>query len=277
MTGPTTRSRRRSAGIGSAFGILAVPALMIASLSGPLALAQPLAPEGWQPVNTESPRAFSAGERLEFEVHSSRFGRMGSGLMRVEGPVDVRGHSALLLSMDVEGRVFLFGFEDHTRSWFDPVSGSSLRFHKKERHPLARRSESVELLPSEGRWEDDEGNGGELASAAPLDELSVIYFLRTLEPDAGAVLEMDRHFDEERNPIRVRWMGRETITVPAGTFDATVVELEVRDPRRYDDEVNTIRIHFTQDERRLPLRIESEAPRVGTLVMTLGRWSAGNE
>jgi len=44
--------------------------------------------------------------------------------------------------------------------------------------------------------------------------------------------------------------------------------MRVRDPRRYRGE-GVIRIHITDDRCRLPVRIQSTMPVVGTTVLTL--------
>lgn len=213
---------------------------------------------------------FEAGEHLEFRVTSSRFGEMGTSRMSVEGPRRVDGRDVLVLSMETRGRVLLVRYRDAARSWLDPERMASVRYEKEERHPLASREETVEIDLGEGRWTGEGGQGGALATEAPLDELSFLYFLRTIPLRAGVEQTFARHFDAERNPVRVRVVGRGLLTVPAGTFRAVEVEMRVRDPRRFEDGGEaTIRLHLTDDDRRLPLRIESTAPWVGTVVMTL--------
>lgn len=270
---PRTRSRPALL-VGAAALIVAAGASHLGSAA--IAAAQPSRGGAEIAARATIPVPFDVGETLEFAVRSSRFGEVGKGRMAVEGPVRLRGHDAVLLSMEVRGRVAFLRFSDVTRSWFDPTAGASLRFEKEERHPLARRDEAVDLLLAEGRWVDGAGEGGTLAAAAPLDELSFIYHLRSLDLANGEDRAIHRHFDEERNPVRVRVVGTEVLRVPAGVFRTTVVEMEVRDPRRYDERGNVIRIHFSDDARRLPVRIESGAPGVGTLVMTLERWWDGN-
>ncbi len=213
---------------------------------------------------------FEAGESLRFRVTSSRFGEIGTAWMRVDGPERLRGREVLRLSMETRGRVMLMRYEDLARSWFDPRRLSSLRYQKEERHPLGSREESVEILLQEHRWVGRDGEGGPLAVSEPLDELSMIYFVRTLELDPGWTHTLHRHFDPERNPVRIRVGAVESLSVPAGTFAAVPVEMRVRDPRRYEGEgEHVLRLHFTADARKIPVRIESTAPWVGTVTMTL--------
>jgi hypothetical protein len=126
----------------------------------------------------------------------------------------------------------------------------------------------VELYPEQRRWEAEDGRRGESPTDAPLDELSFMYFIRTLPLTPDATYRLDRHFEQERNPASVRVGGRETVKTPAGEFRTIVVELRVRDPRRYRGE-GLIRINLSDDERRLPVRIESAMPIIGNAVLTL--------
>lgn len=100
--------------------------------------------------------------------------------MTVEGPDSVRGRRAYVLRFDVVvgfGPIKAF---DRTESWLDPERLLSLRFQRREGHPLWTGQEAVELFPDERRWEGLGGVRGAIATAVPLDELSFIYFLRTL-------------------------------------------------------------------------------------------------
>jgi hypothetical protein len=188
--------------------------------------------------------------------------------MWVEGPVDVRGVQTFVLRSEVRSTVAIVGGIDRSSSWIDPVEMRTLRFEKHERSPFAKVDEAVDVFGSERRWETDDGEHGATESNAPLDELSFIYFLRTLPLEPGTSYSFDRHFDPGRNPILVRIVEHKRITVGAGEFDATLVEMRVRDPHRYRGE-GVIRVYISRDECRLPLRIESSMPRMGTTMLLL--------
>jgi hypothetical protein len=211
---------------------------------------------------------FFVGEELTYRMRVATLGTIGRGSMKVEGPVVVRGRETYLLSFDFRSRVGLVTAVDQTSSWFDPLRMASLRFRKHERHPLSRHREEVELFPGEQRWEAADGTSGTSLTDAPLDELSFMYFIRTLPLKPEMVYEFNRHFEVARNPIAVRVVRREHVSVGAGEFAAILVEMRVRDPRRYRGE-GVIRIHLSDDDCRLPLRIESSMPIVGTTVLTL--------
>lgn len=221
-----------------------------------------------QSLGTRVP--FTVGERLYYRVSASRVGSLGRGEMSVEGPQTVRGVSVFLLRFVVTVRVGPVKGVDESLSWFDPVRVGVLRFSKTEQHFVNRFAERVELFPEEHRWTDAGGASGLMTSAAPLDELSFIYFLRTLEYASDTVQRYDRHFDARRRPTTVRFLGRDTVRVAAGTFPALVVEMRVLDPRRYHGE-GVLRLHLTDDACRVPVRIESQMPLFGTTVLQLDR------
>ena len=212
---------------------------------------------------------FSLGEKLTYEVTVAKGGgKVGIATMWIEGPVDVRGTSTYLLRFDSKIRIAFLSAVSRSSSWFDPLRGSSLRFFKHEQNPLSRNDESVDFYPAEKKWKSVKGETGQSPSNTPLDELSFMYFIRTLPMTAGATYKFDRHFDAARNPTTINVIRREVIPTPMGELKVILVEMRVRDPRHYKGE-GVIRIHLTDDNCRLPARIESTMPVVGTAVLTI--------
>jgi hypothetical protein len=215
---------------------------------------------------------FQIGESLEYSVRVQRLGNVGTGKMWIEGPVQERGVTTWRLRFDMEAGKGPIRARDRTSSWLNPLTFAITRFEKEERHPLSRSKEAVQILTDSGTWRDDEGPQGALGSYRPLDELSFMYFIRTLPLDRDTTMQFDRHFDPARNPTIVRVMGSDTLTTPAGIFRTRVIEMEVRDPKRYKG-TGTIRIHLNQGECHVPIRIESRMPVLGATVLTLTGWS----
>ena len=216
---------------------------------------------------------FGVGERLTYRARAARMGVSGHGAMWIEGPVTVRGHRVYVLRFDFRAGLGPVKAVDETESWLDPAAMASLRFHKHERHPLSKYSERVELFPSEHRWTAEDGRSGETLTDAPLDELSFMYFIRTLPLEPDSTYRFNRHFEVGRNPASVRVVRRETVTTGAGEFQTILVEMRVKDPRRYRGE-GVIRINLSDDARRLPVRIESTMPIVGNAVLALESYTA---
>jgi hypothetical protein len=230
----------------------------------PLALAS----QPTQPDHADESAPFSRGERLTYQVSLANGSKVGTASMWIDGPVDVRGTSTLLLRFDSRIRYLLVPAVSSSSSWFDPARQAALRFVKEERNPLSHHDESIELYPEDRRWKSADGETGVSPSDRPLDELSFMYFIRTLPLTPGAIYHFDRHFDSSRNPSVVSIIRREVIPTPMGEIHVVRIEMRVRDPRHYEGE-GIIRIHLSDDECRLPVRIESKLPVIGTAILTL--------
>jgi hypothetical protein len=210
---------------------------------------------------------FAVGERLEY-VARAPHGLKGKATMWIEGPVQVRGVETMVLRFDFSTRVGFVKISDRTTSWFDPVQMAALRFDKQERRFMARHAEHVELVPATREWMAADGRTGRSPTSQPLDELSFIYWLRTIQLAPAETLTLERHFDPARNPTVVRSLGRGRVETPLGAFVTRDVEMRVRDARNYKGE-GVIRFSFSDDACRRPVRIESTIPEAGTVVMTL--------
>ena len=209
-----------------------------------------------------------ANERLTYQVSVSKFGRIGRGSMTAGGPVDVRGTCVYVLRFEFQTRVGPVKVVNRSESWFDAARGATLRFHKHEKSPLSTHDEKIEVYPAEWRWQGADGSGGESPTADPLDELSYIYVLRTLPLEVDSTYRLNRHFDAGRNPTTLHVVRRDTISTPAGTFPTLLVEMRVRDARRYRGE-GVLRFWLSDDSLRVPVRMESKLPIVGSAVLTL--------
>jgi hypothetical protein len=218
------------------------------------------------PSQTATTLPFSVGERLVYEGRVRGIG--GRGTMWIAGPVDVRGVATYELHFDFSARVGPLTVSQKSTSWLDPQRMAVMRFQKRERHLLTRRDEAIELFPEERRWRASDGEVGASPTNAPLDELSFIYFVRTLSLTSDSTLRFARHFDPMRSPTMIRLLGHEQVDTPAGSFNTTVVEMRVRDPE-HDKGEGTIRFSISDDRCRIPVRIESNIPDAGNVVLTL--------
>lgn len=227
-----------------------------------------------QAAPPDAPRSapFFIGEALDYSVHVSVGGTVGTGQMRVEGPVVERDVVTWRLVFELEAGRGPIRATDRTVSWLDPKRFIALRFEKTERHPLSRSEERVVIQPDSGLFRDADGARHDLGSALPLDELSFMYFLRTLPLDRETVFTIARHFDPDRNPTEVHVKGEELVTTPVGIFRTRLVEMHVRDPKRYRG-TGIIRLNIDLADCRVPVRIVSRMPILGATTLTLVGWA----
>jgi hypothetical protein len=231
-----------------------------------------LAMQATVPVPAAPRPPFPIGEALEYSVHVARGGEVGKGQMRVEGPVMEQGVRTWRLVFDMDAGKGPVRAVDRTISWLDPARFAVLRFEKTERHPLSRSEEFITMDLAAGTWSQrGEPRSHRLGSPLPLDELSFIYFLRTIPLTRDTTFRFDRHFDAERNPTMVHVRGEELVETPVGIFRTRVVEMHVRDPKRYRG-VGIIRFNLDIADCHVPVRIRSSMPILGATTLTLIGW-----
>jgi hypothetical protein len=218
-----------------------------------------------------APLPFAVGERLEYRVELSVLGDVGGGVMRIERDSASAGR-LWVMRFELDAGKGPIRASDRTASWFDPERFAIERFEKRERHPLSRSVEVVTIDRVARTFTDSGKAAAPLGADAPLDELSFLYLLRTLPLDRDTTLRVDRHFDPARNPTILRVRAGEIIETPVGLFRTRLVEMEVRDPKRYRG-TGTIKLHLSDDACRIPVRIESRMPVLGVTTLTLAGWS----
>jgi hypothetical protein len=154
-------------------------------------------------VGAQAPAAmpFGIGERLSYTVHGTGIGSGGKAVMAISGPVDACGTPTMLATFSVTAHLaLLLNGSVVSRSWIDAQCFASLRFTKHEHRPLSSNDDSIEIYPTDRRWIGMRGDSGTMTTDAPLDELSFIYFLRTLPLVPDTRYTFDRFYDQRRSP-----------------------------------------------------------------------------
>jgi len=105
----------------------------------------------------------------------------------------------------------------------------------------------------------------------PLDEGSFLYFVRTLPLEVGKTYEFQRYFKAQGNPVRIRVLRRETVTVPAGTFKAVVLQPTFQTKGIFSQN-GRAEVWISDDERRLMVQMKSKLS-FGSLNLYLQRAS----
>ncbi len=211
---------------------------------------------------------FGNGERLSFVIHTSKFGNVGKAVMALNGPVEVRGVETSVASFDANAGIAFLKGKDATQSWIDLNRMASLRYEKIEHRPFSSARDSVEIYPDLHYWQATRGDSGTTTSDNPLDELSFIYFLRTVTLLPDSIYSFDRHYDKRRLPTTVRIVKHETLTTPLGPFNTVEYEMHVVDARDYKEH-GVLFLWISDDRCHLPVRIESVMPLLGNGIMTI--------
>ena len=90
----------------------------------------------------------------------------------------------------------------------------------------------------------------------PLDDGSFLYFLRTIPLDVGETYSFERYFRPDRNPVTIKVLRRERIRVPAGEFDAIVIQPVIKS-RGIFSENGHAEVWLSDDENHIMLQMKS--------------------
>jgi hypothetical protein len=203
-----------------------------------------------------------------------RFGRLkvGSGFVEVRGVESVRGREAYHTVFQVRGGIIGYRVNDVLESWIDTRSLASLRFVKDQEEGGRSRETRYEIFPDRGSYQEH-GKEEVPSVPLPLDDGSFLFVVRTLPLRTGDVYELNRYFKPDRNPVRIRVLRRERVRVPAGTFDAIVVQPTFKSKGLFG-EGGRAEVWLSDDESRHLIQMKSSLP-VGSLNLYLRKRSEG--
>ena len=201
------------------------------------------------------PVPFTVGERLDYDV---RFGslKVGNGSMEVREITDVRGRPVWHTVFRINGGIPLYRVNDQYESWFDVTTLNSLRYHQDVDEGSYERTRRYEIFPERGMFREKD-RPEEPTVASPLDDGSFLYFVRTVPLEVGKTYEYSRYFKAAGNPVRIRVVRRETITVPGGTFKTVVLQPTFQTKGIFSKN-GRAEVWITDDDRRLMVQMKSK-------------------
>jgi len=201
---------------------------------------------------------FGPGERMEYDV---RFGsiRVGNAHMEVVGLDNVRGKAAWHTAFWVQGGNFLYRVNDVYESWIDAETLSSLRFVQELEEGGKNTERRFEIYPDRAVFVQTSKKPAkeEKSVTQPLDDGSFLYFIRTIPLEVGQTYDFDRYFRPDRNPVRIRVLRKERVKVPAGTFNAIVVQPVIKTKGIFSENGHA-EIWLSDDDRRIMIQLKSK-------------------
>lgn len=218
--------------------------------------------------------AFGLGESMVYDVRFGLLGNVGTARMQVVGIDTVRGRAAYHTRLEIKGGVPFYKVHDVLESWIDVETFSSLRYRQETSEGSRQRTRVFEIMPERGVFRENEKPERPTVQR-PLDDGAFIYFVRNQPLELGQTYSFDRYFIPDRNPVTVIVSRRERTDVPAGSFDALVVKPVIKSKGIFSEN-GRAELWFTDDERRLLLRLETKIARVGTLSLHLREFSQGS-
>ncbi len=200
---------------------------------------------------------FGVGERMEYEV---RFGRLkvGNAHMEVVALEHLRGRPVWHTAFWVQGGNFLYRVNDVYESWIDAESLSSLRFVQELEEGGKNTTRKYEIFPERAVFiQTNKKDAKEEKSVSnPLDDGSFLYFIRTIPLVVGETYDFHRYFRPDRNPVRIKVLRKERIRVPAGTFNAIVIQPVIKTKGIFSENGHA-EIWLSDDDRHVMLQLKS--------------------
>jgi hypothetical protein len=209
-------------------------------------------------------RPYGPGERMEYVA---RYGWMNPGRasMEVVGVADVRGRPALHTRFSLKGRLVV-SVNYLLESWVDLERIASVRFQQDSDDDPAERDRAYEIFPDRQTYSV---NGGEEMPSVrdPLDEGALLYHVRTMDLEVGKTYELNRYFRPDRNPVIIKVLRRETISVPAGKFNTIVIQPIIKS-RGLFSEGGQAHIYLSDDPERIMVQMRVRL-RIGSISLQL--------
>lgn len=228
-------------------------------------------------TNTDAPSVpFGPGEKSTFEV---RFGalKVGTGSLEIVGLESIRGRDTWHTRFTVQGGTFFYKVNDVYQSWIDRENLNSLMFHRQIEQGTRRRTQNFEIIPERGIYIErtKQKTETERTVSEPLDEGAFLYFVRTIPLRVGETYDFNRYFMPDRNPVRLRVLRKERITVPAGTFNAIVVRPIIKTSGIFSEK-GRAEVWLADDASRKLLQVKSRLS-FGSLNLHLTSYTPAKE
>jgi hypothetical protein len=203
---------------------------------------------------------FAVGETLQYEATLGYF-PIGTASATVARTTRERGSDAYVFTAVGEGGPPGFRARYEMTSWTRSNGLASLRFHRRLTQGSKVDEERYLIVPDSGRYRQEGVPQDWVTPRDALDELAYLYYLRTVPLKVGQSFTMSRYFKTGYNPVAVRVIGRESLTLFDGrTVPCLTVELTTRGA--------TMAVSLTDDERRLPVQLTLPLP-YGSVLLTL--------
>lgn len=243
-------------------------------------------------------RLYRQGERLVYDVTWLGI-RAGEATLEAQGVVNLNGHQAYRLVTTAQSTPVIskiYRVDDRTESYLEPEPMRALRFEKNLREGRYRHSSQTLFDHEKGiatfryldfskvpkditRLEEAERYGRYVNQEFPLtpgalDELSVLYYVRTLPLLANTTVTA-RVFASRKNwELEVKVLGRETLQTVLGPRETLKVEPLLKFEGIFQRKGRMI-VWITDDAERIPVQMKSEIV-IGSFVSTLTRREVGS-
>lgn len=220
---------------------------------------------------------FGPGEEMVYRVSWGWAGTVGQGVLDVVGIDTIRGRPTYHLRFRVAGNMLFLKVNDNNQSWLDVEKLAALRFDQNVHEVNYKAHRIYDFYPEEMRWEREghPDDTGELLSPEPLDDVSFLYYVRTLPLEVGQTYTFDRYWRDRGNPVVVKVLRKDSAQVD-GVYIPTIVVQPIIKTKGAFSEDGEAEVHFSDDDQRLIVYLKASMA-IGSLKMYLERYTPGTK
>jgi hypothetical protein len=218
-------------------------------------------PLQFQDIRKVSNKAFAAGERLKFNINYGIV-TAGEAIMKISDTI-MHDRRCFKIDFSLHSKPFFdifYRVADHYFTVMDSEGIFPWHFEQHIREGGYSRDFTAEFDQLRHVAITSEGNH----KIPPYvhDIMSAFYFARTVDYSnfkPGQRIHLQNFYKDSTYQLDVRYRGKQTIEVEAGTFNCIIVEPLVKEGGLFKGEGN-IFVWLTDDDRKLPIRVNSKIP-----------------
>ena len=217
---------------------------------------------------------FGPGESLKFSIEYGLI-KAGTAWLEVDAMQVYKGRPCYHLVSRAESNEVMskvYKVRDRIDSLVDAEGLYSWRYKKRMREGSYERDYDILYDPAGGKATYADGREMVIEPWSK-DALAAFYYVRHMPLEVGRDIQITHHSDKRSNGIQVKVHGKETVKVPAGTFDCFIIEPVMSEGGLFKAS-GQMRIWVTADERRMPVLMKSRIP-VGSIDAVLTEYKTG--
>lgn len=240
--------------------ILCIPSCAVIVAIAP---AQVAAPADAAVLRYTKNDAFGFGERLEYDV-GYKFISAGTAVFSIaKNPVEVSGRPCFEVSFVVASHKsleFIYKVRDSYTTWLDVDGIFPWKFEQITRESNFSKDYKAEFNQVSNKAITTEGTFD--VPEFVHDIVSAFFYVRTFDLKSfkkGQVIQLQNFFDRETHELSVKILGRQRVTVDAGTFDCVVIEPIIVSGSPFAFKGRLL-MWMTADDRKIPVKVSTQIP-----------------
>ena len=205
-------------------------------------------------------KAFKEGEKLTFDLDYG-FITAGIAVMQIPRIKRISGREAYHIIFEVNSVPsfdWIYKVRDRYETYVDVEGLFPWRFEQHISEGSYTRDFSAFFDQRKGKAKTSEGEY-EIPKYVN-DIISAFYFVRTFDYsnlEVGDMFLMQNFYKDKVYDLKVKYRGRETINVPAGTFDCIIIEPLVKEGGLFKHDGDII-IWLTDDDLKMPVKVRTK-------------------